>query len=326
MINYIWSGRYFIYLILLPFSFLYGLISILIRFSYHFGLLKSWKAPVPIVIVGNINAGGQGKTPMVIWLVNQLQQRGYQVGVISRGYGGRCQNYPILLHKNTSPFQAGDEPVLIYQRTKAPLSVSPKRSEAVKKLLKTFKIDIIISDDGLQHYALQRDFEIIIIDGVRRFGNGWWLPAGPMRERASRIKTVNACIINGGTPKSGEISMTLYAHEAINMLNGQRLPVNKLTHVVAMAGIGYPPRFFEMLKKLDCFIEKEISFSDHKFYQLTSLMMLTLEGQTLLMTEKDAVKCYNFAQPHWWYLPIDAIFSSKKEKKLLQKIENLLIH
>ncbi|MBQ0957065.1 tetraacyldisaccharide 4'-kinase [Serratia symbiotica] len=324
MIDRIWSGSSLLYLILLPLSWLYGLVSTLIRLSYRCGLRKSWRAPVPVVIVGNLTAGGNGKTPIVIWLVEQLQQRGYRVGVVSRGYGGKSAVYPLVLSQNTSPREAGDEPVLIYQRTGAPMAIAPKRSDAIQALLQQHQLDVVITDDGLQHYALQRDFELVVIDGVRRFGNGWWLPAGPMRERAARLNSVDACVANGGVAQEGEITMRLRAREAVNMLSGERCPVAELTHVVAVAGIGHPPRFFAMLEKLGTDVEQEVAFADHQKYQLASLSALTPVGQTLLMTEKDAVKCHAFAQPNWWYLPVDAVLPSVEAEQLLKKIENLL--
>ncbi|MBF1996627.1 tetraacyldisaccharide 4'-kinase [Serratia symbiotica] len=324
MIDRIWSGSSLLYLILLPLSWLYGLVSTLIRLSYRCGLRKSWRAPVPVVIVGNLTAGGNGKTPIVIWLVEQLQQRGYRVGVVSRGYGGKSAVYPLVLSQNTSPREAGDEPVLIYQRTGAPVAIAPKRSDAIQALLQQHQLDVVITDDGLQHYALQRDFELVVIDGVRRFGNGWWLPAGPMRERAARLNSVDACVANGGVAQEGEITMRLRAREAVNMLSGERCPVAELTHVVAVAGIGHPPRFFAMLEKLGTDVEQEVAFADHQKYQLASLSALTPVGQTLLMTEKDAVKCHAFAQPNWWYLPVDAVLPSVEAEQLLKKIENLL--
>ncbi|NIG98656.1 MAG: tetraacyldisaccharide 4'-kinase [Serratia symbiotica] len=324
MIDRIWSGSSLLYLILLPLSWLYGVLSTLIRLSYRCGLRKRWRAPVPVVIVGNLTAGGNGKTPIVIWLVEQLQQRGYRVGVVSRGYGGKSAVYPLVLSQNTSPREAGDEPVLIYQRTGAPVAIAPKRSDAIQALLQQHQLDVVITDDGLQHYALQRDFELVVIDGVRRFGNGWWLPAGPMRERAARLNSVDACVANGGVAQEGEIAMRLRAREAVNMLSGARCPVAELTHVVAVAGIGHPPRFFAMLEKLGTDVEQEVAFADHQKYQLASLSALTPVGQTLLMTEKDAVKCHAFTQPNWWYLPVDAVLPSVEAEQLLKKIENLL--
>lgn len=324
MIERIWSGGSLVYLLLLPFSWLYGLVSGLIRLSYRWGLRKSWRAPVPVVIVGNLTAGGNGKTPMVIWLVEQLHQRGYRVGVVSRGYGGKSAVYPLVLNAQTTTQQAGDEPVLIYQRTGAPVAISPKRAEAVQALLQQGELDVVITDDGLQHYALQRDFELVVIDGVRRFGNGWWLPAGPMRERAARLKTVDACVANGGVAQPGEIAMKLQAQDAVNMANGERRPAAELPHVIAMAGIGHPPRFFATVEKLGVEAELEVAFADHQEYSHPQLAALTKQGQTLLMTEKDAVKCRAFAQPNWWYLPVDAVLPTEQAEQLLQGIEKLL--
>lgn len=324
MIERIWSGSSLVYLLLLPLSWLYGLVSGLIRLSYRCGLRKSWRAPVPVVVVGNLTAGGNGKTPTVIWLVEQLQQRGYRVGVVSRGYGGKAASYPLVLDEHTTTQQAGDEPVLIYQRTGAPVAISPKRAEAVQALLYQQKLDVVITDDGLQHYALQRDFELVVIDGVRRFGNGWWLPAGPMRERASRLNSVNARIANGGVAQTGEIAMRLQAREAVNIASGARRPAAELPHVVAMAGIGHPPRFFATLEKLGVDVEKEVAFADHQEYQQAQLAALASSEQTLLMTEKDAVKCRIFAQPNWWYLPVDAVLPPDQAESLLQSIEALL--
>ncbi|EFE94284.1 tetraacyldisaccharide 4'-kinase [Serratia odorifera] len=324
MIDRIWSGSSLLYLLLLPLSWLYGLVSVLIRLSYRVGLRKSWRAPVPVVVVGNLTAGGNGKTPMVIWLVEQLQSRGYRVGVVSRGYGGKSPVYPLLLDAQTTTQQAGDEPVLIYQRTGAPVAIAPKRAAAVQALLQRHHLDLVITDDGLQHYALQRDFELVVIDGVRRFGNGWWLPAGPMRERAGRLDTVDARIANGGVAQPGEIAMRLQAREAVNMVSGQRLAAEQLPRVVAMAGIGHPPRFFATLENLRVNVEREVSFADHQQYDLAQLSELTPQGQTLLMTEKDAVKCRSFAQADWWYLPVDAVLPNEQANTLLQRIETLL--
>ncbi|PVZ86188.1 tetraacyldisaccharide 4'-kinase [Serratia sp. S1B] len=324
MIERIWSGGSLWYLLLLPLSWLYGLVSNVIRLSYRCGLSKSWRSPVPIIIVGNLTAGGNGKTPMVIWLVEQLQQRGYRIGVVSRGYGGKSAVYPLVLGPHTTTQQAGDEPVLIYQRTGAPVAISPKRAEAVQALLQQHELDAVITDDGLQHYALQRDFELVVIDGVRRFGNGWWLPAGPMRERVSRLNTVDACVANGGVAQEGEIAMKLQAQQAVNVISGEQRPVLELTQVVAMAGIGHPPRFFAMLEKLGVEVEHEVAFADHQPYTQSQLTVLTQPGQTLLMTEKDAVKCRTFAQPNWWYLPVDAVLPPEQAEQLLQKIEQRL--
>jgi len=325
MIERIWSGKSPLYLLLLPLSWLYGLVSTLIRYSYKTGLKKSWRASVPVVVVGNLTAGGNGKTPVVIWLVETLQQHGFRVGVVSRGYGGRAEHYPLLLTEATPTTQAGDEPVLIFQRTGAPVAVSPVRSDAVKALLDGNELDVIITDDGLQHYALQRDIEIVVIDGVRRFGNGHWLPAGPMRERESRLRSVDAVITNGGTARPGELAMFLQSGKAINLVTGEQCDASALKNVVAIAGIGHPPRFFSTLKQLGINVQKEVAFSDHQAYTSGQLSAVKAPGQVLLMTEKDAVKCRSFAQPDWWYLPVDAKIEGDQAEKLLQRIAELIL-
>ena len=323
MIAKIWSGESPLWLLLLPLSWLYGLVSGLIRLCYQIGLKKAWRAPCPVVVVGNLTAGGNGKTPVVIWLVEQLQRQGIRVGVVSRGYGGKAENYPLLLDADTTTAQAGDEPVLIYQRTGAPVAVSPVRVDAVKALLAAHDLQLVVTDDGRQHYRLARDKEIVVIDGGRRFGNGWWLPAGPMRERASRLRSVDARIVNGGEPQAGEIPMTLRPGEAVNLLTHQRLPVSALQNVVAMAGIGHPPRFFTTLNECGLQPVRTVALADHKALTEADVRALVEPGQQLIMTEKDAVKCRRFAQENWWYLPVDAVLSGDRAQTLLQDLITL---
>ena len=320
MIARIWSGESPLWVLLLPLSWLYGLVSGAIRLLYRLGIKRAWRAPVPVVVVGNLTAGGNGKTPVVIWLVEQLQRRGIRPGVVSRGYGGKAAQYPLVLSPATTTAEAGDEPVLIYQRTGAPVAVSPVRSDAVKALLAEHDVQIIITDDGLQHYALARDKEIVVIDGVRRFGNGWWLPAGPMRERASRLKTVDAVIVNGGEARAGEIPMLLRPGQAVNMLTGERKDVAQLEHLVAMAGIGHPPRFFATLEQCGAWLEKRVPLADHQALVAEEVERLAAPVQTLIMTEKDAVKCRAFAKENWWYLPVDAELSGEQPEHLLKEL------
>jgi len=320
MIARIWSGESPLWLLLLPLSWLYGLVSGLIRLSYKVGLKRAWRAPVPVVVVGNLTAGGNGKTPVVIWLVEQLTQRGIRVGVVSRGYGGKAERYPLLLTGQTTTAQAGDEPVLIFQRTGAPVAVSPVRSEAVQALLSQTDVQMVITDDGLQHYALARDKEIVVIDGVRRFGNGWWLPAGPMRERASRLHSVDAVIVNGGTAQAGEIPMQLRPGLAVNLVTGERRDVAELPNLVAMAGIGHPPRFFSTLEACGARLLNTVPLADHQALSQAQVAGFTAPGQTLIMTEKDAVKCRAFARDNWWYLPVDAELQGEQPERLLQEL------
>lgn len=324
MIDKIWSGKSPLWLLLLPLSWLYGLVSSVIRLSYRAGWRRAWRAPVPVVVVGNLTAGGNGKTPVVIWLVEQFQQRGIRPAVVSRGYGGKAARYPLILKPDTTTAEAGDEPVLIYQRTGAPVAVAPKRAEAVQALLAEAQPQIIITDDGLQHYALARDKEIVVVDGERRFGNGWWLPAGPMRERAGRLKSVDAVITNGGKAQPGEIAMRLQPGLAVNLLTGEQRPVASLPEIVAMAGIGHPPRFFATLRA--CGVEPVhcIGLADHQALTESDVQALAHDTQTLIMTEKDAVKCRGFARGNWWYLPVEATLSQPEADRLLDDILALL--
>lgn len=323
MIEYLWFGRTRLYFLLLPLSWLYGLVTYLIRFSYRVGLKTVWRSPVTVIVVGNLTVGGNGKTPLVIWLVNQLIERGLRVGVVSRGYGGKTTDYPLILTHDITAKQAGDEPVLIFQRTGVPVAVSPKRSEAITALLSLYTLDLVITDDGLQYYGLHRDFELVVIDGIRRFGNGWWLPAGPMRERVKRLKSADAIITNGGHAALDEISMSLTAKEAVNLVTGKRQPVQSLPQIIAMAGIGHPARFFLTLQQLGVKAKKEYIFKDHQNYSLEQLIPLANPQQSLIMTEKDFVKCRSFAQPNWWYLPVDVQLVAHQAEKLLKKIESL---
>lgn len=324
MIEKIWSGKSGLYWLLIPFSLLYGVVSIVRRFCYKWGVFKSWKAAVPVVVVGNLTAGGNGKTPTVIWLAQQLQAKGIKVGVVSRGYGGKSDHYPLILRADTLPEQAGDEPVLIFRRTAAPVVVSPKRSEAVKILLEREHVQVILTDDGLQHYALARDMELVVVDGKRRFGNGWWLPAGPMRERAGRLKNVDAVIVNGGEAGKGEIAMQLTPGMAVNLVTGEQVMASRLPPVVAMAGIGYPARFFSTLAQLGVTVSNTVSFADHQVYSEMQLSALTKQNEVLLMTEKDAVKCAGFAHKSWWYLPVDATLQEPEASELIEKISGLV--
>lgn len=275
-----------------------------------------------MVIVGNITAGGNGKTPVVIWLVEKLQSLGYSPGVVSRGYGAKAPQYPLVVDDATTPKHCGDEPKLIFKRTGAPVAVSPVRSEAVEALL-PMGVDIIITDDGLQHYALQRDIEIAVVDGKRRFGNQCLLPLGPLRETVNRLEEVDLIITNGGQARAGEAPMTLEPALAVNMRTKQQVSVSELPELVAMAGIGHPPRFFATLKQLQASLVFTQGFADHKDFEPSQLEALAERGKHLIMTEKDAVKCADYAQDNWWYLPVTANFPLENEQHILKTIQEV---
>lgn len=317
----IWQTKSLVTWLLLPLSLLFWLISLIRKRLYSLNILQSYRSPVPVLVVGNISVGGNGKTPVVIWLVEQLQRRGIKVGVISRGYGGKSKEFPQLVTLQSSAETVGDEPVLIVQRTNVPLAISPNRRQSIELLLSQFELNLIIADDGLQHYALQRDIEWIVVDGVRRFGNGFVLPAGGLRELPSRLNSVDAIICNGGTAELNEHLMSLEPDFAINLLTNERKALTEFhSPCVAVAGIGYPPRFFTMLEKLGIPLAQTQGFADHQVFEEHQLKALADEQTPLLMTEKDAVKCRIFAQKNWWYVPVFAKFSEKSTACLIEQV------
>ncbi len=311
------------YFSLLPLSYVFTAISDHRKTQYVSGEKVVYRSSVPVIVVGNITAGGNGKTPMVIWLVEQLQAQGLRVGVVSRGYGGHAPHYPYRVTDETSAEWVGDEPLLIHLRTQCAVAVAPIRSQAVQLLER--EVDVIITDDGLQHYALARDMEFSVVDGVRRYGNGACLPAGPLREPCSRLSTVDFQINNGGVPHENEMGMRLKPTGWINVKTGEQYDVlpESLSKSVAMAGIGHPPRFFDTLKTLGVSVSNTHAFADHQAYQLEALQGLTPNGERLLMTEKDAVKCQSFAQENWWYLRVSAVLSNEDRLTILQRISNV---
>lgn len=319
----IWQTKSLITWLLSPLSLLFWLISYVRKRLYSLNILQSYRSPVPVLVVGNISVGGNGKTPVVVWLVEQLQQRGVKVGVVSRGYGGKNKVFPQLVTQQSSAEIVGDEPVLIVQRTNVPLAVSPNRQQSIELLLSQFELDLIITDDGLQHYALQRDLEWVVVDGKRRFGNGFVLPAGGLRELPSRLNSVDAIICNGGIAKSNEHLMSLEPSSAVNLLTNEYRPLSEFSQpCVAIAGIGHPPRFFTMLGKLGIPLAKTQGFADHQDFDANQLKALADSQNPLLMTEKDAVKCKAFAEENWWYVPVSAKFSEKSTACLIEQVMN----
>ncbi|MGV6989432.1 tetraacyldisaccharide 4'-kinase [Testudinibacter sp. P80/BLE/0925] len=297
--------------LLAPLSLLFWGITALRRTAYRTGIFKSWKAPVPVVVIGNLSVGGNGKTPFTIWLARQLQRQGLKVGVVSRGYvpgNNEVKNYPQLVNPNSNPAEVGDEPVLMARRSGAKIAVSPNRRRSIELLHKAYHIDVILSDDGLQHYALQRDVEVVIVDGERRFGNGFLMPAGPLRELPSRLKQADAVVCNGAAAQAQEIQMRLRANVAVNLLTQEERRLSDFIGqpLVAMAAIGNPQRFFNMLNSLGLNVVKQKAFVDHAKLSPEKLNNLTKAEQSLFMTEKDAVKCHKFARENWWYVPVEA--------------------
>ena len=275
------------------------------RLGYVSGLLPVQQVAVPVIIIGNITVGGTGKTPLVIWVADFLKQKNFHPGIISRGYGGMANHWPQQVRPDSNPGTVGDEPVLIARRTGCPVAVSPDRFKAAVELLEHKKCDILICDDGLQHHTLARDIEIAVIDSVRRFGNGRCIPAGPLREPISRLKSVDI-VVSNGRPEYGEYQMELVPgsfHSVADPDKEVDKDAFRNTTVHAVAGIGNPLRFFTQLRRSGIRII-EHQFPDHYRFQRGDIQF----GDELqvVMTEKDAVKCTEFADDKHWYLAVDA--------------------
>ena len=303
---------------LYPFALLLFVISTIRRFVLQ---KKAIKNRLPVIVVGNISVGGNGKTPFVIWLCEMLIEAGYKPGIVSRGYGGKSDVYPLLLNHESKGDEAGDEPVMLFKRLGVPIVVDPKRVDAANYLAEHCDVDIIVTDDGLQHYALSRDIEIVVVDGKRRFGNQKLMPMGPLREPLSRLKSVDF-IINNGEEVNNEITMLL-TPQACKRVDGSDVCLPEKSIVNACAAIGYPQRFFDSLQMLDYQLLKTVSFADHHAFKASDFNQFE-KTRPLLMTEKDAVKCKEFALPNWWYLPIDAKLPLSFQEQLLQRIKDLI--
>lgn len=304
---------------LMPLGFLFNDAARFRKFLYRLGVLKTHKLPVPVIVVGNITVGGTGKTPLVIWLAQQLQQAGFKPGIISRGYGGRSQSWPQKVTADSDARQVGDEAVLLAKQTGCPVAVGPLRAAAAKLLVQDDGCNLILSDDGLQHYALARDIEIVVIDGERRFGNGYCLPAGPLREPVSRLQSVDFIVVNGAKSAANEFAMQLVGNMAVNLVSGEQKPLASFAGVDchALAGIGNPARFFQQLASAGIKYQPH-RFPDHYAYQQQDITFA--DSRPVLMTEKDAVKCTAFAGRQHWYVPVTAV----PEPAFVEQLINLL--
>jgi tetraacyldisaccharide 4'-kinase len=284
-----------------------------------------YRAPVPVLVVGNITVGGTGKTPMILWMIEHCRQRGLRVGVVSRGYGARPPSLPWRVRPEQSAAQAGDEPLLIVQRCNVPLMIDPDRSRAVRALLAAEPLDLILSDDGLQHYRLARDLELVLIDAARGLGNRRCLPAGPLREPVERLNSVDALLYNGAdADRDDGYAFQLKPVALIHLRSGERrsldyFPPGQAVH--AVAGIGNPQRFFNTLEGLH-WRPVAHAFADHAEYSAPALTFSP--SLPLVMTEKDAVKCRAFAADDWFYLAVDALPSVAFSQWFDQQLSRLL--
>lgn len=300
----IWYGRHPVAFLLAPLSWLFRLAVVLRRFAYSSGLLNSCRLPVPVVVVGNISVGGTGKTPLVIWIARFLKQQGFNPAIVTRGYGGNAGSWPQQVRADGDPETVGDEAVLLASHSDCPVAAGPDRVAAARALVVHTECDLILADDGLQHYRMGRDVEIAVVDGERRLGNRFCLPAGPLREPPSRLNSVDLVVVNGATGR-GEFRMDYRPGKLRRVLREEdEREVEKLAskQVHAVAGIGNPRRFFYRLRRLGLRIV-EHPFPDHHAYTPQDLEFG--DNLPVLMTEKDAVKCRRFATEEQWYLPIE---------------------
>lgn len=312
------------HVLLLPFSLLFGILASLRRFLYILHFLPVIKLPVPVIVIGNITVGGTGKTPLVIWLANFLQEQGFRPGIVSRGYGGSNEG-PLAVTQQSNPALVGDEPVLLARRCSCPVWVGRNRPAAAKALLAAHPdCNVVVSDDGLQHYRLHRDVEIAVVDGERKFGNGLPLPAGPLRELTGRLDSVDAVVVHDGEQAAGaaasSFTMRLAGETFYNLLNPDFKASaadlrGKKTY--AVAGIGNPQRFFRQLQALGLTVAAR-PFPDHYQYQPEDLH--APDAEAIIMTEKDAVKCGTFADEKYWVLAVDAQVPRELGLRILEKL------
>ncbi len=311
-----------LHLILFPVSLLFRLLVALRRALYRGRILPSHKLPVPVIVVGNISAGGTGKTPLTLALAQQLVGRGWHPLIVSRGYGGAAQQ-PMHVDANSNATQAGDEPLLMARRNLCPVWIGKDRAAAAQAALQTHpQCDIVLCDDGLQHYRLQRDVEVAVIDGARGFGNGFMLPAGPLREPVARLRNVDAVVVNGGKTATGQYAMRLSGEVFHNLLDPGKTAAAGHFHTLnnhAVAGIGHPPRYFRHLQTLGIPFTPH-AFPDHHPYSAADLAFADCDA--ILLTEKDAVKCAAFADARYWVLRVDAQLDPALVDHILRKIES----
>ena len=314
-LNNIWYDRASPPWWLVPLSLTYGAVSGSRRFLYTHHLRRATRLSCPVVVVGNLSVGGTGKTPLVCWLVAHLTERGYKPGVVTRGYSGSSRDVRRIVASD-DPNLVGDESILLARRTGAPVAIGRDRPAAAQ-LLVSAGCNVIVSDDGLQHYALARDCEVVVIDGDRRFGNGWLLPAGPLREVPGRLKAADAIVVNGGRALlPGALSMRLEAKNAVALRGGAVRPLRAFAgkSIHAIAGIGNPERFFNMLRARGIEVFGR-PLADHA--RLTRADIDFGDDKSVLMTEKDAVKCTAFAGERHWYVPVAACFDEGESNSLL---------
>jgi len=320
MLNGVWYGKSPVRFALWPVSAVYIALARLRRTAYRRGWRRTVEAPVPVIVVGNVSVGGTGKTPFVIWLAEQLKQRGRKVGIVTRGYRGKGTEWPRAVAPDSDPREVGDEPVLLARRTGCPVVAGPDRVACVEALLEHERVDVVLSDDGLQHYRLARAFEIAVVDGARGMGNGLCLPAGPLREPPSRLQEVDAIVVNGsGWGHAGVFRAEAVVTKVYHLKDGslRTLESFRKEPVHAVAGIGNPQRFFDLLRDANLDVEAH-PLEDHAEITLDELTFD--EPGPVLITEKDAVKCEHLKANGVWCVVVDFQFDADRTARLMRLV------
>ena len=316
-----WYKKSFWLYLLYPFSLIVSYITARRRRKYLKGASETHKSEVPVIVVGNLTIGGTGKTPLVKYIASELLSLGYKPGLVSRGYGGKFKE-TLLVSDQTPVKQTGDE-AQILATLNLPFYIDKSRVRAVKAITDNHDCDIIISDDGLQHYKMNRDIEIVVIDGKRRFGNNLTFPAGPLRESKARLNSVDFIVNNSGPTDEGEYLMNVSPSRFVHLKSGKSYPIedwpmHKQVH--AVAGLGNPGRFFDLLARLGFDIIRH-PFQDHHNFHEQDIHYL--DHLPIVMTEKDASKCKDFDNNKIWYLTIEADVSDKFINELDTKIKSI---
>ncbi len=316
-----WRKRGVTAIALYPLSLLYGLAFRIRTGLYSAGILKSTRLPVAVIVIGNLTVGGSGKTPLVIWMAAFLRDRGWRPGIVARGYGGKSTTWPQAVTDKSDPDQVGDEAVLLAGRSGVPVVVAPDRAAAARQLISDHQCDIIISDDGLQHLSLARDIEIEVVREGAGYGNGWLLPAGPLREPPHRAVDFRLVTAGGGQGRVEEGFTVTTEIEGVHQMGDPEaalMPIEKLParEIHAIAGIGQPEQFFKMLEKRGLTLIRH-PFPDHHRFVPEEIPN---DGRPVIMTEKDGVKCRPFARPGWYILRISSHPGSSFEEALLARI------
>ncbi|HEY8521215.1 MAG TPA: tetraacyldisaccharide 4'-kinase [Gammaproteobacteria bacterium] len=323
-LNSLWYGRNPLAWVLWPLALVYRGVMAGRRFAYARGWLRTVKLPVPVIVIGNLTVGGTGKTPLVIWLARALTERGMAVGIVTRGYRGRAEQWPQRVQPDSDPRLVGDEAVLLARRTGCPVVAGPDRVAAARQLLDEHRVDVLLADDGLQHLALGRDMEIAVVDGRRGLGNGLCLPAGPLREPRSRLRGVDAIVVNGGEwGHAGVFRAELEAQEAVRVGGQERRPLAAWSgrEVHAAAGIGHPRRFFALLEDAGLEVTPH-ALGDHA--DVTPERLAFTPRLPVLVTEKDAVKLSDTGELEVWSVPVELRFAAGHAERLLALVLRIL--